>query len=71
MKHYAHVLEAKIESQSVVERQRVKGEFMTFGQMVIALGGWQWPPAVAGAKRAAGKCALLGRGWLSRDRDLL
>ena len=47
--------------------QETWGELMTFGSLVIALGGWTWPPALQGAKLVALKCARMGGRWCWRD----
>ena len=39
----------------------------TLGGLVIEYGGWQWPQAVAGAKRTALKCALMGASYCEQD----
>jgi hypothetical protein len=43
------------------------GEYLTFGAVVIKYGGWHWAPAVAGAKKTAAKCTLLGGKWSMKD----
>jgi hypothetical protein len=43
------------------------GEMLPFGAIVIAYGGWSWPPAIEGAKRCVAKCAKLGGKWVDRD----
>jgi hypothetical protein len=43
------------------------GEYLTFGAVVVKYGGWQWAPAVAGAKKTAAKCTLLGGKWSMKD----
>ena len=67
MKAYAYTRHTKTESKELAETIQTKGEMMTFGQVVVALGGWGWKPAVVGAKRLAAKCAMLGAPWYARD----
>ena len=45
------------------------GQYMTLGGLVIDLGGWSWPPAVAGAKTIAYKCARMGGKWAQIDEQ--
>ena len=64
---FANVLVGKKHQVSYQVVDTTLGEHMTFGSLVQHLGGWQWAPAVAGAKRLAGKCAKLGGKWISQD----
>ena len=43
------------------------GSYLSFGSVVQALGGWEWAPAVSGAKRLCGLCAQLGGKWTYTD----
>ena len=40
---------------------------MSFGQLVLAYGGWQWPPAIEAAQRHALRCGAMGGKWLRAD----
>lgn len=43
------------------------GEMVPFGAIVVAYGGWSWPPAIEGARRFVAKCAKLGGKWVDLD----
>jgi hypothetical protein len=43
------------------------GEYMSYGSVVKDLGGWEWPPAVAGAKRICAKCVKFGGKWTVKE----
>ena len=43
------------------------GEYMSYGSVVKDLGGWEWHPAVAGAKRICAKCVKLSGKWAVKD----
>ena len=43
------------------------GTYMTFGAVVMQLGGWGWDPAVLGARRLVARCCLLGGRWTKLD----
>lgn len=63
----AKVEKAKTFNKELVTTQRCKGKMLTFGALVVEYGGWEWPPAVEGAKRTAAKCARLGGKWCEVD----
>ena len=65
--HFQYVLAEKTHEQSFRSVDETKGEWMTFGGLVLALGGWEWGPAVDGAKKIALKCARLGGKWCFVD----
>ena len=66
-KFYADKWENMDESQQYSQRirneQEVSSEEYTFGALVVALGGWQWPPAIRGAKTHCLKASRLGPKW--------
>ncbi len=43
------------------------GEHKTFGAIVQSFGGFEWQPAINGAKRYAATCARLGNPWMVVD----
>ena len=55
----------KTVSYSTVDTTR--GMYMTLGAIIQHLGGWQWGPAIVGAKRLAAQCARLGGKWHKKD----
>ena len=62
------VIEAnKAASKSFRQVEETRGVMMTFGQVVVSLGGWGWTPAIKGAKLTALKCARMGGRWIKRD----
>jgi hypothetical protein len=46
---------------------RTLGEMLPFGAIVVAYGGWSWPPAIEGAKKCVARCTQLGGRWVRRD----
>ena len=66
---YGYCLVEKSHEDSFRKVQVEKGTYMTFGGLVIDLGGWQWPPAVAGAKAIAFKNSKIGGDWCKRDEQ--
>ena len=64
---FAYVLVEKTFEESYKEVDEDIGEMMTFGGVVMALGGWQWKPAIIGAARLCGKCARMGGKWAQYD----
>ena len=73
---FADVLQGKEYNSSWREVDRRAGAYLTLGAIVQAYGGWEWPPAIAGAKLTCSKCALFGRQLagqrrIQRDDDLL
>ena len=55
----------KTVSYSTVDTTR--GTYMTLGAAIQHLGGWQWGPAIVGAKRLAAQCARLRGKWHTKD----
>ena len=41
-----------------------RGQYLTFGGLVTALGSWNWAPAIAGAKEVASQCMAMKGRWL-------
>ena len=67
LKHYAYVRQSKSFTKAYREVNTTRGEYLTFGGVVVKYGGWERPEGVAGARRLAAKCRLLGGKWISRD----
>ena len=42
---------------------KTTGQMMTIGNLVIVLGGWEWPTAIIGARQIALKRARMGGKW--------
>ena len=55
----------KTESRDIADIQ--EAEMLTFGALVNKFGGWQWEPAITGAKSHAAKCAAMGAPWVEKD----
>ena len=57
----------KSTKKTLEKSNKLKGKWFTLGGLVASYGGWDWEPAVEGAKRTAAKCARLGASWAERD----
>ena len=66
-KEYSQVLDEKRKSTSYVTVDVTRGTYKTLGAVINHLGGWQWGPAIVGAKTLAAKCARLGGKWHKVD----
>ena len=64
---FSYILESKTHEESYSKVDTTKGDFHTFGGLVIELGGWQWPPAIEGAKLHFIKAMRLGGSWVCLD----
>ena len=64
---FKFVLDEKTHEESYTEIDTLKGEFFTFGSLVKEYGGWQWEPAVVGAKIHWMKAMRMGGKWVKRD----
>ena len=53
----------KSKQEGITIQEGVTGEFYSFGALVVKYGGWNWEPAVQGAKNTAFQCQLLGGKW--------
>ncbi len=65
-KYKDHVVK-KNKEESFDTVDTTKGEYLTFGAIVVALGGWGWQPAIDGAKKLCMKCCRLGGQWVDHD----
>ncbi len=57
----------KTYTHSYQEVNEELGTYHTLGGVVTEFGGWQWPPAIAGAKHVASKCMMMGGKWTYVD----
>ena len=64
---YEEVLKTKRYGQDFAYVDETKGEYLSFGAVVTKLGGWEWPPALLGAKNLAARCLRLQGRWVVRD----
>ena len=65
---YSAAQQGKTWAKSAQTADRDLGEIMAFGAMVVHYGGWQWQPAIEGAKNTAAKCVKLGGDWAHKDK---
>ena len=66
-KRFASSIEGKMEVESFRTVDTTKGTYMTFGATVTFYGGWEWPPAIEGAKTAAAQCLAMRGKWIWLD----
>ena len=64
---FSFVLTDKTYSESYTKIDETMGEFHTLGSLVREYGGWEWPPAVVGAKLHFLKASRMGGKWVSVD----
>ena len=62
---FSHVLATKSFTKDYKEVETREGVYMTFGSLVQSFGGWEWQPAILGAKRHSLKCIQLGGKWFA------
>ena len=55
LKHQSH--------EASSEADETQSEMVNFGALVIAYGGWSWPPAVGGAKQTFIRYCQTGNTW--------
>ena len=70
-KKFAYKIEEKIHSRKFSNKSVVRGKWFNFGGLVMKYGGWDYKPAIDGAKKTAGKCTLMGNGWCMKDPTLV
>ena len=58
---------SKVYENSWEQVDVTEGHYRTGGAIVVALGGWEWPEAIAGAKELVAKCEVLGGTWHMGD----
>ena len=64
---YKDCVLTKSHGESFSQVDTTLGVMMTFGQLVKSYGGWEWAPAVQGAKLHAAKAANMGGRWCQVD----
>lgn len=61
-----HIKQSSVEQETERTLTETMGEYMTLGAVVLRYGGWEWKEGVAGAKRLASRCALMGGRWIKQ-----
>ena len=65
-RQYDTAVNKKRFTKSWTRVDKTKGQYRTFGALVVDLGGWKYEPAVKGASVAVSKCIAMGEPWIRR-----
>lgn len=65
---FAHMVKTKTYTKNYQVVDDDWGEYMTLGAAITHYGGYQWQPAIDGAKAMATRCMMLGGRWTYVDK---
>ena len=66
---YEDIVKHKQKVEAYSKEEIGEGRWHTLGSLVVKYGGWQWPPAVQGAKTAALQCSLMGQKYCKARQE--
>jgi hypothetical protein len=68
-RRFAKMQSERTHSETFRTIDEEKGSYMTFGQIVVALGGWEWTPAIQGARNVVSQCIAMQGKWVSGHKQ--